>query len=382
MPLRPLPPNVRVVSPDGVFDNAHVTVEQGRIAGIEASSEAPSGLTLLPGFVDIHIHGGGGHDTMDATPDALRAILRTHAKYGTTGLLLTTITQSREKIGAALQAAREAYEAGAAFCSDGAQVLGIHLEGPYISAKRPGAQPKQYVRSYGVDEFEEWLDIAGDALKLITLAPEEPNADALIAECIKRNIVVSFGHNDATSAQMYTALENAGYAHATHLFNAMPPLHHRNPGVIGVALSDARMRCEIICDGHHVAPEIAKLTLAAKGKTGMILITDAMSGAGSPDGIYDLGGHAVNVANGLALLSDGTLAGSVLTMVQAVRNIRAWTGADWNTLTHLSATNAADALDLSDKGRLVPGANADMVLVDDALNVHATYVGGQCVYAL
>lgn len=373
----------KIVTEQGVVEKS-LAVEHGRFIG-ESTKEADdildiSGLTVLPGFVDIHIHGGGGSDTMDATPEALRTICRTHARTGTTGLLLTTMTQSRAKIAAALAAARQAYDAGADFCPDGAQVLGIHLEGPYISAKRPGAQPKDFVRPYDAAEFADWLDIAGDALKLITLAPEEPGADALMRACRERNIVVSFGHTDATADQTRTGLAVVGQAHATHLFNAMPALHHRNPGVVGVALSDPRMRCEVICDGHHVAPEIARLALAAKGDRGVILITDAMAGAGAPDGTYDLGGHAVAVANGKALLSDGTLAGSVLTMATAIRNVRSWTGADGPSLARLSSTNAADALGLHNKGRIAPGADADFVLVDDALTVHATYIGGRCVY--
>lgn len=375
--------NARIISENGATNRA-IAIQDGKFVGSHTVTDSEvlnaTGLTLLPGFVDIHIHGGGGSDTMDATPDAIRAICRTHARNGTTGLLLTTMTQSREKISNALAAAREAYDAGTDFCPDGAQVLGIHLEGPYISPKRPGAQPKEFVRPYNVAEFAEWLDIAGDALKLITLAPEEPGADELMRICRERGIVISFGHTDATAEQTRIALDIAGHAHATHLFNAMPALHHRNPGVLGVALTDNRMRCEVICDGHHVAPEIAQLALAAKKDHGMILITDAMSGAGAPDGTYDLGGHAVAVANGKAILSDGTLAGSVLTMAQAVRNVRSWTGAEWNTLALLSSTNAADALGMKHKGRIAEGIDADFVLVDDALTVHATYVGGQCVF--
>ncbi|MBC8138113.1 MAG: N-acetylglucosamine-6-phosphate deacetylase [Fibrella sp.] len=373
--------NARIVSECGV-NHGSIGIENGRF--IEGASNGEvldaTGFTLLPGFLDIHIHGGGGSDTMDATPDALRTICRTHARSGTTGLLLTTMTQSREKITAALAAARQAYEEGADFCPDGARVLGIHLEGPYISAKRPGAQPKQFVRPYDAAEFADWLEIAGDALKLITLAPEEPGADELMRICRERGIVVSFGHTDATAEQTRTALDIVAQAHATHLFNAMPPLHHRNPGILGVVLTDKRMRCEVISDGHHVAPEIAQLALAAKGDRDVILITDAMAGAGASDGTYDLGGHAVAVANGKALLPDGTLAGSVLTMAQAVRNIRAWSGVEWDTLARLSATNAADALGMTNKGRIATGSDADFVLVDDSLTVHATYVGGQRVF--
>ncbi|MBC7804998.1 MAG: N-acetylglucosamine-6-phosphate deacetylase [Akkermansiaceae bacterium] len=379
--------NAHVVSEQGVTDR-NIGIENGKFnrnAGTPSSSPGSqvldaTGFTLLPGFIDIHIHGGGGSDTMDATPDALRTICRTHARNGTTGLLLTTMTQSREKITNALAAARNAYESGADFCPDGAQVLGIHLEGPYISAKRPGAQPKEFVRPYDAAEFAEWLDVAGAALKLITLAPEEPGADDLIRICQERGIVVSFGHTDASAEQTRAALDISGYAHATHLFNAMPALHHRNPGVLGVALTDDRMRCEIISDGHHVAPEIARLALEAKKDRNVILITDAMAGAGAPDGAYDLGGHVVAVANGKALLSDGTLAGSVLTMAQAVRNMREWTNAGWDTLRLISSTNAANALGIINKGRIATDADADFVLVDDSLTVRGTYIGGRCVF--
>ena len=373
--------NARIVGEPGVSVR-NLAVTDGRFAEPAPGGEVVNAdsLTALPGFIDIHVHGGGGADTMDATPDALRTICRTHARHGTTGLLLTTMTQSRDRITTALAAARQAYDAGADFCPNGATVLGIHLEGPYISAKRPGAQPAQFVRPYDAAEFAGWLSVAGDALKLITLAPEEPGAGELMQVCKERGIVVSFGHTDATAEQTRAALDVCGYAHATHLFNAMPPLHHRNPGVIGVALTDNRMRCEIICDGHHVAPDVAHLALSARGNANVILITDAMAGAGAPDGTYDLGGNAVTVAGGKAILSDGTLAGSVLTMARAAKNMRDFSGAGWQTLARLTATNAADALNLAGKGTIRIGSDADFVLVDDALLVHATYIGGQCVY--
>ncbi len=371
---------IRVVTETGVIQGS-VVVEAGRFVSItDRGASGSAGLTLLPGFIDIHIHGGGGCDTMDATPDALRTICRTHAQHGTTGLLLTTMTQSRARITDALAAATAACEAGDTFCPDGASVLGIHLEGPYLSAKRPGAQPREFVRPYDAEEFANWLAVSRNALRLITLAPEEPGATTLAALCKERGIVVSFGHTDATAEQTYVALNALGTAHATHLFNAMPPLHHRNPGVLGVALSDPRVRCEMITDGHHVAPEIARLTLAAKGDRDVILITDAMAGTGAPDGLYDLGGSAVTVKDGKAVLADGTLAGSVLTMAQAARNVREWTGWGWDSLARLTATNAADALNLPNKGRVAPGADADFVLVGDDLTIHSTYVGGLCVY--
>jgi N-acetylglucosamine-6-phosphate deacetylase len=318
---------------------------------------------------------------MEASLDALRTICRTHAKFGTTGLLVTTITQSREKISAALACAREAYEIGVDFCPDGAQVLGIHLEGPYISPLKPGAQPKEFVRDYAGNEaeFAEWLNIAGPALRRITLAPERPGADSLIAICRERNITVSLGHTDATGEEIRGVLE-AGVADATHLFNAMNGIHHRKPGPIPTFLTHPNARVEVIADGHHVAPDVIKMALQARGVGGVIAITDAMAGAGAGDGVYDLGGHTVTVANGQALLADGTLAGSVLTMVQAAKNWREWCGLTWGEVALVTATNAADRLGLQNKGRLAIGADADVVLLDAEGGVFRTLRRGKMIF--
>lgn len=375
----------RIVTPGRVRDNAALVVENGKIKQIAAKAPVrgetidASGLFALPGFIDVHIHGGGGADTMDATPEALRTICRTHAQYGTTSLLATTITQSGEAITNAIANARQAFEAGLAFCPDGAQVLGIHLEGPYISPEKPGAQPKEWVRDYDAAEFAHWLNVSGGALKLITLAPERPGSDVLIAACKQAGVVVSMGHTDADADQTKQAIQR-GVTHATHLFNAMNGIHHRKPGPIPVLLTDYRTRVELIADGHHVAPEVIYMALRAIGSRYVVLITDAMEGAGKGDGVYGLGGHTVTVTNGRALLDDGTLAGSVLTMNQAVRNVRDWTKADWPTLAALSSGNAALQMGWQNKGRLDPGADADFVLVDEDLTVHATYIAGHCVY--
>jgi N-acetylglucosamine-6-phosphate deacetylase len=378
----------RVVTPSGVIEDGVVVIENGSIRAVERARTLrllggevidAAGLTLLPGFLDVHIHGGGGADTMDATPDALQAICRTHAAHGTTGLLLTTITQSREKVGAALAAARDAVQSGADFCPDGAVPLGVHLEGPYICPARAGAQPKEFVRDYDASEFAEWLEIAAGTMKLITLAPERPHAEALIAAAQAAGIIVTIGHTDADAEQTEAALD-AGVSHATHLFNAMPPLHHRKPGPIAPLLTDRRVLVEIIADGFHVAPEIVRLVMAAKGAERVALITDAMEGTGAGDGDYRLGGHPVTVREGKATLADGTLAGSVLTMDRAAANVRAWTNASWEEIARMTSTNVADEMGWQAKGRIARGADADFVLVDDSLTVHSTYIAGRCVY--
>ena len=364
--------NVRIVTNDLVIENGNLTVADGMITGIEEAKGEPTGKTVLPGFIDVHVHGGGGADTMDATPDALATLAQTHAQHGTTRLLATTITQSREAITAAL--ANVAAHAPR-------NVAGIHLEGPYISAKKPGAQPKEHVRPYESAEFSGWLDTAAGMLRQITLAPEEPGADILIKRCLMAKIVVSLGHTDIDSAQTRAALD-AGARQATHLFNAMNGIHHRNPGPIPVFLTDPRPRVELIADGHHVAPEVVAMVYAAVGPTRLIAITDAMAGAGAGDGTYQLGGHAVTVKDSKATLADGTIAGSLLTMDQAARNLRAWCGLGWREIARVTATNAAVQLGWRDTGRLAVGRRADLVVVDDALTVHATYTDGACLFAL
>jgi N-acetylglucosamine-6-phosphate deacetylase len=370
--------NARVVTESEVLEGADVRCEAGRIVEIgrglaagEASLEA-EGRFLLPGFLDVHIHGGGGHDSMEGTVEALNALCDTHARHGTIGLLATTITQSREAISAALKAA--------AACSH-PLLLGIHLEGPYISPEKPGAQPKEFVRDYDAAEFDGWLSDAGGKLLRITLAPERPGADALIAACRAAGIAISLGHTDASSEQLKDALALCGHADATHLFNAMNGIHHRKPGPIPVFLTDSRCHVEIIADGHHVAPEVIAMAVRAAGTERVIAITDAMEGAGVGDGVYGLGGHRVTVEGGRATLPDGTLAGSVLTMDAAARNLKTWCSLTWPELARITSTNAADRHGWKHKGRISVGADADLVLVDDELNVYRTILAGQFLTA-
>jgi N-acetylglucosamine-6-phosphate deacetylase len=260
-------------------------------------------------------------------------------------------------------------------------VAGIHLEGPYISPGKPGAQPKEFVRPYDEAEFAGWLEAAPGKMRQITLASEQPGGEALIAACNTAGVVVSLGHTDATAEQTKNAIA-LGARQATHLFNAMSGIHHRSPGPIPVFMTDSRVRVEVIADGHHVAPEVIALVYAAVGSTRFIAITDAMAGAGNGDGLYKLGGHDVTVTDGRATLADGTLAGSVLTMDLAARNLRTWCNLSWQEIAQVTATNAADQQGWHDTGRLTEGCLADLVLVDDDLTVQATYVQGECVYSL
>ena len=360
----------RVVTPKGerALDLA---VESGKIVALDAGLPADhmidaDGLTLLPGFLDVHVHGGGGADFMDATPAALETICRTHAAHGTTGLLATTITQSRAAIDAALRNVRE---------NPSPMLLGVHLEGPYISPEKPGAQPKEFVRDYDATEFASWLTL--DVIRRITLAPERPGATELCQACLSAKIALTFGHTDIGASALRDVLDRVGSADATHLFNAMNGIHHRTPGPIPVFLTDPRCYVELIADGHHVAPEVIAMAVRAKGIDKVLAITDAMAGAGAGDGIYGLGGHDVTVRDGRATLPDGTLAGSVLTMDAAARNLRDWCGLSWSELARVTSTNAADRHGWKAKGRIEVGADADFVLVDDNLNVQQTWLSGE-----
>ncbi len=377
-----------IVTPDGVLAEGAVTVgEDGLIAEVSArrtSAERSGdidagGWLVLPGFADVHVHGGGGADFMHGTVDAVRQVARTHAKYGTTSLLATTLTASRKDTDAAIRAARTVIETGP---GDGeARVLGIHLEGPYICAMRRGAQPEAFIRPPDTEELAHWITLSGKTVRRITLAPEIAGAEAAIRLAQSENITVSLGHTNATAAEAEAAI-SWGAAAATHLFNAMPPLHHRQPGAAGAALARPEIVCEIIADGVHLDPLVIRLIVAAKGPDGAALITDAVSGAAMPDGEYSLGGQPVFVKDGTAAFADGTLAGSVLTMNQAFMNVRRFAGVTLPEAARLSSGSALRQIGLSGTlGAIAPGMAADLAIVHpETGEVAWTLVAGKVAY--
>ncbi len=353
----------------------------GRIAGPQTavSQDAgpllnASGCTVLPGFIDLHIHGSMGHDTMDATPESLAAISRFLARHGVTSFTPTTMTAPHPPTLAAV----ENVAAAQAQPLPGAAILGVHLEGPYISPHFPGAQVKENIRPANLAEFAQLL--AAGPVKLITLAPEESGAGALIDAALATGVGVIIGHSAATYEQAVAAF-NRGVSQATHTFNAMTGLHHRKPGVVGAVLTDERIFAQLIADTIHVHPAAMAVLARCKGPDRLLLITDAIRATGLPDGESELGGQPVFVQDGACRLADGTLAGSILTMDAALRHFLGATGWSLEKAWPVTSRTPAAALGMDDEyGSLASGYRADLVMLDAGLNVVATVVGGRLVY--
>ena len=356
-------------------------------AGPRSAIEVPAGAEhidygdaiLAPGFIDIHIHGGAGHDVMEGSPSALAAVEALLAKHGVTSYCPTTVTApvdatlaSLEKLGKAVT------DTGAGkFPDSGARArpVGIHLEGPFISHEKCGVHPPADIQMPSTELLERFWQACCGTVRVMTIAPEVEGATDLIRAASAKKILVSMGHSNAKSDAARAGID-AGARHATHTFNAMRSLNHRDPGILGVVLTDNRISADIVADGIHVAPEIVKLFLSAKGGERAVLITDALSATGMPDGKYMLGGIEVEV-RGNTCIGNGTLAGSVLTMDVAVRNVMKF--ADWDLYrsVKLASENPARALGLANKkGALTAGCDADLVVLSRDGKVMKTIVGG------
>jgi N-acetylglucosamine-6-phosphate deacetylase len=371
----------------GERERVVLTVADGRIVELGSDDDSvrpePGDIEarealLLPGFVDIHIHGGAGRYLMEGTADALEAVAVHLARHGVTGFLATTITapweQQAQALAVTAQAMRRTEENG----KRGAAVLGCHLEGPYINPKKKGAQPGNYILLPDLEEFQRQTGDHLCAVRVMTLAPEMPGALEMIRFLTANGIVASLGHTDATYAQIGAGID-AGARHVTHCFNAMRPMESREPGTVGAAFSRPELTAELIWDNVHVHPASCRALVAAKGAASVILISDGIPGTGMPDGYaFSLGDLPVIVRDGTARLPDGTLAGSLLTLDQAFRNAHAYTLAQRAAMT---SRNAAIALGLGHrKGLLAPGYDADLVLLDAQGRVRSTFVAGRRVY--
>ncbi|MGP8173057.1 MAG: N-acetylglucosamine-6-phosphate deacetylase [Terracidiphilus sp.] len=373
-----------------LLDHPLVAIEDGRIASIATreSGELPAraqtrvldypSATLAPAFLDVHIHGAAGHDVMEATPEALNAIGRFLATHGVGSFLATTVTAPLDATLRALSGLAKllARPSGPSETESQARPLGIHLEGPFLSHLKRGVQPAEHLLAPNLAIFDRLFDAAEGHIRLMTLAPELPGAAELAAHASARGVRVSVGHSNATAAETRAAIA-AGAVSATHTFNAMRPLAAREPGILGTVLTTDSLFAELICDGIHVAPEMVKLWWRAKGPERAILVTDAMSATGMPDGTYQLGGFAVEVAQGRAM-ARGVLAGSVLTLDRALANFIEFTGAPLEQALCLVTANPAAMTGLADHaGALAVGQPANLVAVDASGKLVASVVNGQ-----
>ena len=335
-------------------------------------------FSAVPGFIDVHIHGAAGYDVMDSSAEAFAAICARVAARGTTSLLATTVTASEGATCRAVEAVAawmERTKAQPPGRRPSAEILGVHFEGPFISLARRGVHPEEWIQAPSIPLFRRLLASAKGSARILTLAPELPGAAELIPEALRAGLVVSLGHTDASYAEAIAAISR-GARHAAHVFNAMRPFAHRETGVLGAILTSPGVTAELIADGVHVDDAAIRILLAAKGTQGVILVSDGISATGMPDGRYRLGTFEVNVAGGVARNSDGKLAGSTLTLDRALRHIVALGISLGEALPMLTA-NPARLLGLERrKGNLVPGADADLVLLDDQLNVTGVMTRG------
>ena len=362
-----------VVIEDGIVSSMG-TQEAGESAASDRVLDYP-GATLAPAFFDVHMHGAAGHDVMEATPEALLAVGGFLASRGTGSYLATTVTASKDATLRALAGLAKLVAKAPDEARHKAWPIGIHLEGPFLSHAKKGVQPAEHLLTPDIATFDRFFDASEGHIKLMTMAPELPGAVELVAHASARGVRVSLGHSDATSAETRAAIA-AGAASATHTFNAMRPLDHREPGILGTVLTTDSLYAELICDGIHTAPELVKLWWRAKGPERAILVTDAMSAAGKPDGEYHLGGFAVQVANGKAM-ARGVLAGSVLTLDRALTNFLEFTGADLEQGLRLLSINPATMTGFQDQaGSLAVGQKANLVAVDGAGKLLASFVNG------
>jgi len=402
--------HARIVTPDGVVEDGSLLVRNGRIAGIwpggkagavEAVADASAdvngwavraaaaveatpetavekvdaqGAWLIPGFIDVHVHGGGGFDFMEATAEAFDTITAFHGRGGTTSMLATTVTGSKEAQDRVIAAVRRYRGKPMPY----AQLAGVHLEGPFISPKMKGAQNPDYIVPPQEEWLTDWLKSYPGEVKIQTLAPESEGALPYIGHLVAGGVVAAAGHTDATYDETRAAAD-AGLTHAVHCYNAMRGLHHREPGTLGAVLTDERIIAEVIADGHHVHEAGVKLLLAAKGTDKVILVTDAISASGLGDGDYELGGLPVVVQDGVARLKEGgALAGSTLTMIGAFRFAVQRAGVSVAEASRMASGNPARQIGLDRlTGAIEAGKQADLLLLGEELELKRVWVKGR-----
>lgn len=371
-----------ILTPDQTLTDHSLIIDGDKI--IDITSRLPDDFTasdmidakgffIVPGFIDVHVHGAAGFDTMDATSEAIYAMGDTFARHGVTAFLPTTVTASKQDTESALRAVANTNPS-----TTGARHLGIHLEGPYLSHQFRGAQPPQHLRAADPEEYRAWFD--SGQVRIITVAAEVEGVLDLILEGSNAGIEFAIGHTSASFEEVQMAVER-GLRQATHTFNGMPGLNHRSPGVLGAVLSDDRIWAQIIADGVHVHPAVVKLLIKAKGIEHTVIVTDAIRATGMPDGDYALGDQMVRVKDGVARTDAGGLAGSTLMMDQALRNVMEFANLSLaEALPMVTRVPAASIRLENQKGSLARGFDADVVILDQSHEVRMTFVAGKVVY--
>jgi len=373
--------NGNILLPDGEVKGRALAFEGGKIAGIVDAPPAgadtidAAGGVIAPGLVDVHIHGFMGWDASNGSAEELRAMSQRLAGWGTTSWLPTTMTLDWPVLEKCFSAIRVARDASIQEDWNGAQVLGCHAEGPFISSKKKGAQSESSIQSPDIEKLRPWMDV----VRLMTVAPEVEGALPFIREAARLGVTLSMGHTDATAAQALSGVE-AGITHATHTFNAMSPMSHREPGAVGAALSDGHVYCELIADTFHVNPLLFGIMARQKGDH-LVLITDSIQVAHLPDGPHDQSGQTVVVDGIRCRFPDGTIAGSSLTLDMAVRNFRKYTGLPLYEVVNMASLYPARSIGADDrKGSLEPGKDADILIADGDFNIRQTFIRGRQVY--
>lgn len=371
-----------LVTPHRILPGHTLVIEGEKISaigsgeiGVEPGSAVISaaGYWICPGFVDIHTHGAIGVGTMDATIEAIHKMARFKAKHGVTSYLPTTWSATPERVIRAIRNVADCPQP-----EEGAQHLGVHVEGPYLNVDHRGAQLPEVIRPPDPEEYETWLETG--VVRLVTVAPEVEGALAFVDRALPDGVEFAIGHSGAAYDQVVEAADH-GVRQVTHLFNGMLGLHHRRPGTLGGCLADDRLYAQLIVDGIHLHPAMVKLAVRAKSPARAILITDAIRGAGLPDGDYDFDGQVMSVRNGVSRTPAGSLSGSTLTMDQGLRNLINFTGLPLQEVLPMATAVPAESIGFSGrKGVLAPGADADLVFLDAGLEVCKTMILGRTVY--
>ena len=381
----------RILTPDEEITDGIIVVEGSRITGVGhrdmmrlpagATDFVASGMTIVPGFVDLHIHGAGGHDVMEGSARALDRVTSTVARHGTTSIVATTVTASVEDTCHSLEGiaryihAHESVDEAAESSKPAAEILGMHLEGPFISKARRGVHPPDAIARPSVETLDKFVKAADGMVRILTIAPELPGAMQLIAHAVAAKIVVALGHTDADYEQTRAAIE-AGARHSVHFFNAMRPFSHRDPGIIGAILTDPDVTAEVIADLVHVSGPAIQVLIGTKGFDSVLLASDGIAATGMQDGNYRLGNFEVTVKDGVARNSEGKLAGSTLTLDRAIRNV-VGLGVPLTDAVRMATVLPARRLGLAGKkGIIAAGADADLVALTADLRVGAVMTRG------